>query len=667
MPTACSRIANGLLGNNNNNYTQPRQLSPIRGPVIAFADGLNRKVARKYHASVRLAVLAHIYMLNVALALVIVAVAQNGTSLCPINASVAELCHLTGELEEGACSSSLCAPLPEYNGGCKESLCATKPVDAACVGLLCAATVSGFECDTALCAPKPPDMECGGLLCAAKLPDTECDSALCAPKAPDAQCDSELCALKPPDTECDSEMCAPKPPETACDSLLCAPKPPDAECDSLLCASKPPDTECDSALCDTKPADTECVALLYAPKPPDTACDSLLCAPKPPDTECDSELCTPKLPDTECDSQLCAPPATPTTSCLVDIFEAECPHPPPSIPPPFPLPRPPPRPPTTPGGRFGTRITFVVTMPGTVELFDTGGYKAALARSLPNVQESMISILVESASVRITSTITDPPDLSDVLGQLVAMTASAEVLSQALSLPVTSIDSTPSVDVVAIGASPSIPPSDPASPPPPSSLSPVPAPSPLVSSPSSPLASPVAPSSGGATVVLAMGVAFAILLIGLLLIAIFLRVKPRKPSVFVTVAADGSDGGLAPKAARTSEEGSSEGRSSKYDSSIVLSSKVDIDVNVAYSGKVAIDVASAAPDEVALTVEAFSEDHGGGVEAPAPGEVEAPKAPAPREESDASSRTDTSSRTERPPKTERDIIQAAPEEPAPSA
>ena len=62
MPTACSRIANGLLGNNNNNYTQPRQLSPIRGPVIAFADGLNRKVARKYHASVRLAVLAHIYI-----------------------------------------------------------------------------------------------------------------------------------------------------------------------------------------------------------------------------------------------------------------------------------------------------------------------------------------------------------------------------------------------------------------------------------------------------------------------------------------------------------------------------------------------------------------------------------------------------------------------------
>jgi hypothetical protein len=207
---------------------------------------------------------------------------------------------------------------------------------------------------------------------------------------------------------------------------------------------------------------------LCGPLPDEIApCNDILCAPPSPppaDAGCGIDgMCGP-LPDddlVECIGMLCTPPSPPPLTCLIDVFEAQC-----GATPPPPPPLPPFRPSTTSAPILNI-ITFTAVVPGTIDTFDQEGFKAALARTMvrQGVTAAMIRLRVESASVRVTSQIIDPPNAAAVFNTLTAITTSAQTLSNALGVPIDSIAQAPAT--VRIQAAP---PSAPPPPPPPPPL-----------------------------------------------------------------------------------------------------------------------------------------------------------------------------------------------------
>lgn len=147
-----------------------------------------------------------------------------------------------------------------------------------------------------------------------------------------------------------------------------------------------------------------------------------------------------------------------------------------------------------------SRVSFTAVVAGTVETFDRDGFRSSLAASLRRggaaVEASMVELIVEAASVQVTSIINDPPDVSQVLATLAPITASAAALSTALGgVPIASIATPPSVETLAANKPPSSPPSSP--PPTPPLLPPPPSPPPppwYATVPSPPTAADPVPS-----------------------------------------------------------------------------------------------------------------------------------------------------------------------------
>ena len=301
----------------------------------------------------------------------------------------------------------MCAARPTMKPGCSESLCSPKAQDTACKGLLC------------LAKPKKLDKSspCGSALCSATQDGAKGEAS--------RACDSALCSAKEQSTQCglDSEggLCAHQKDDDVCPGLCTKPPPPPA----------PPSCGID-ALC-SPPA---------GPPPGSCGDADLLCAP---------------------------PPERPPLTCLVNIFEGQCPSPPP------------PHPPVVPNQEMISRVSFTAILPGTAETFDQDGFKASLASSLRRggaaVEASMIELVIEAASIRVTAIINDPPNTQAVINTLAAATSSPAALSTALGgIPISSIEATPAVETVAVNKPPSPPPPLP----PPSPPSPPPPPPPLV-------------------------------------------------------------------------------------------------------------------------------------------------------------------------------------------
>ena len=226
------------------------------------------------------------------------------------------------------------------------------------------------------------------------------------------------------------------------------------------------------------------------------ACVSALCAQ--PEADTCGDLCAPREPPSALSATLgcsgglealCAPrePPAPIQACLQDIFGNECPSPPPSQPPPV---TPPPHPPLTPNGRLRSTISLAVVVPGTVATFDGDSFKTALARALNGVTESMITLAVEAASVRVTATITDMPNPDATLATLTAFAVSASTFSTALGIIAVSVETPQLASVQAPTPSPPSPPL------PPVPFAPNPLPPPPSPSPSPSPATPPFPSPG---------------------------------------------------------------------------------------------------------------------------------------------------------------------------
>jgi hypothetical protein len=371
--------------------------------------------------------------------------ASNATVACPVgNVTASDICAISKLYEFSNQTCSICSARADFAAGCGD-LCTPEPTP--CTSSLCSTRPEMAGCNESLCSPPALDMQCEGLLCLVRSSELEhlspCGSSLCATSPGDSaaleasqQCTSALCAPESPSpadegsNQCGDELCAPKADETCGVAELCAPTPPSPTCglDALCSPPTSPVPDASGGSCGSSASDA-------------------LCAP---------------------------PPERPPLACLVSVFGAECPSPPPSAPPPSP---PPPHPPVVPNRVMISRVSFTAVIPGTVEAFDREGFKEKLAASLRRggaaVEPSMVELVVQPGSVKVTSIINDPPDVGKAMTTLASITASPAALSTALGgLPIASIDAPPAVETLPVSKPPLPPPSSP--PPTPPSVPPPP-------------------------------------------------------------------------------------------------------------------------------------------------------------------------------------------------
>ena len=177
--------------------------------------------------------------------------------------------------------------------------------------------------------------------------------------------------------------------------------------------------------------------------------------PPPPSPPPPSPSPSPPLPPSR--PPMLPPPLPPPPSAPPPMLPPPTPPPPASPPPP-----PPPSPSLPRGATIEYRVTFNVTVAGTIEEFNSTAYKIELSK-LVGVSPDFIDLVLVAASVRVISTVrVDSGSSANAEGVAAAVlavltSATAASLSTALGMTVEDISSAQSVEVLMLAPSPSTP------------------------------------------------------------------------------------------------------------------------------------------------------------------------------------------------------------------